>query len=29
MTEQEKQAILDKVKMWFREVIIPNHIKTR
>jgi len=27
MTEQEKQAILDKVKMWFREVIIPNHIK--
>ncbi|ASF47133.1 PmeII family type II restriction endonuclease [Methylovulum psychrotolerans] len=27
MTEQEKQAILEKVKTWFREVIIPNHIK--
>ncbi len=27
MTEQEKQAILEKVKSWFREVIIPNHIK--
>lgn len=26
MTEQEKNEILNKVKTWFREVIIPNHI---
>jgi len=26
MTEQEKKEILDKVKTWFREIIIPNHI---
>lgn len=27
MTEQEKILILDKVKTWFRTVIIPNHLE--
>lgn len=27
MTEEEKLQILEKVKTWFRTVIIPNHIK--
>ena len=27
MTEEEKNEILDKVKDWFREIIIPNHIR--
>lgn len=27
MTEQEKLEILEKIKRWFRTVIIPNHLK--
>jgi Type II restriction endonuclease EcoO109I len=27
MNKQEQQEILEKVKTWFRKVIIPNHIK--
>lgn len=27
MNKQERQEILEKVKTWFRDVIIPNHIK--
>ncbi|MEQ1543926.1 hypothetical protein [Methyloglobulus sp.] len=27
MNEQERNDILEKVKTWFRTVIIPNHIK--
>jgi hypothetical protein len=27
MNEQEQKEILEKVKIWFRTVIIPNHIK--
>lgn len=27
MTEQEKLDIIEKVKIWFRTVIIPNHLK--